>query len=72
MKLRTSDNMELMHVSAITPEDGNLIIEGTIMGAMPIRAVLTPEELRAARTLMNRKTIFAVLGMMVRRSKQPG
>ena len=46
MKLMTSDNAELMEVSAFKPEGDNLVVVGTIMGAMPVEAVLTPAELR--------------------------
>jgi hypothetical protein len=69
MKLNTTDGMELMEVSGFAREDGNLIIEGTIMGAMPVRAVLTPEELRSAIFMLDAKTIFHTLGMLFRKTK---
>ncbi len=68
MKLKTSDNMDLMEVSGLCREDGNLVVEGTIMGAMPVRAVLTPEELRAALGLLDVKTVLFCLGMLFRKS----
>jgi len=68
MKLKTTDDMELMEVSGFTQENGNLIIEGTIMGAMPVRAVLSPEELRSALKLLDVKTVFFGLGMLFRKS----
>ena len=71
MKLKTSDGMELMEVSGFNREEGNLIIEGTIMGAMPVRAVLTPEELRSALGMLDFKTITFGLGMLFRKSKTP-
>ena len=49
MKLYAFDNSDLMEVSKIYPQDNNLVIEGTIMGAMPIRAILKPAELRKAK-----------------------
>ena len=57
MKLYTSDNTDLMEVSRIYPDGNNLIVEGTIMGAMPIRAVLKPPELRKVFGLMSAKTL---------------
>ncbi|MCB5945630.1 hypothetical protein [Acidocella sp. KAb 2-4] len=69
MKLKTTDGMELMEVSGFAREDGNLVVEGTIMGAMPIRAVLTPEELRGALGMLDMKTIAFSLGMLFRKSK---
>jgi hypothetical protein len=68
MKLKTSDGMELMEVAGFSQEEGNLIIEGTIMGAMPVRAVLSPEELRGALKLLDAKTVFFGLGMLFRKS----
>jgi hypothetical protein len=67
MKLYGSDNSELMEVSALRPEANRLVVEGTIMGAMPIRAVLTPAELRSALRLLNFKTMVFILGMLFRK-----
>ena len=44
-----------------------LLIEGKIMGAMPMKAVLRPAELRAALKFASLKNIFAILGMLLRR-----
>jgi hypothetical protein len=67
MKLYTSDSNELMNVSAITPEGSNLIVTGTIMGAMPIQAVLTPSELRKSFKLLSIGTVFSVIKMLFSR-----
>ncbi len=69
MKLKTSDGMELMEVSGFGREDGNLIIEGTIMGAMPVHAVLTPDQLRAALKLLDLKTVLFAAGMLFRKTR---
>jgi hypothetical protein len=69
MKLFTSDNAELMDVSELRIEDGNLIVAGTIMGAMPTEAVLTPAELRASLKLLNLKICVALVRMLFSRSK---
>jgi hypothetical protein len=68
MKLYTSDNTDLMEVSRIYPDGADLIVEGTIMGAMPVRAVLKPAELRKAFGLMSLKTLGQILRMLFRRS----
>lgn len=47
MKLMTTDGSELMHVTKITAQGRNLIITGTIMGAMPVQAVLNGKEMRS-------------------------
>ena len=67
MKLHAADGSELMEVNALKRRGGNLIVEGTIMGAMPIQAVLTPAELRAAFKLLGLKTLGFIVGMLFRR-----
>jgi hypothetical protein len=69
MKLFTSDNAELMDVCELRSEDGNLIVVGTIMGAMPTEAVLTPAELRASLKLLNLKILLALVRMLFSRVK---
>ena len=67
MKLYTSDNSELMEVRALRRQDGCLIVDGIIMGAMPTEAILRPAELRAALKLLNFRTALFILGMFFRR-----
>ena len=69
MKLYTSDNTDLMEVKRIYPFGGNLIVEGTIMGAMPIRAVLKPAELRKAFGLMSARTLGKAFLMLFKGSR---
>lgn len=69
MKLYASDNSDLMEVSRIYPQDGNLIMEGVIMGAMPIRAIVKPVEVRKAFGLMSLKTMFFAFLMLFRGSR---
>jgi hypothetical protein len=68
MKLTTTDRMELMEVTGIERDSGNLVIEGTIMGAMPVRAVLTPQELRGLFKILDARTVVYALGMLFRKS----
>jgi hypothetical protein len=69
MKLFTSDHAELMHVSALRAEDGNLIVVGTIMGAIPTEAVLTSAELRASLKLLSLNVVLALIKMLFSRQK---
>jgi hypothetical protein len=69
MKLYATDNSELMNITSIRTEGRNLVINGTIMGAMPIRAVVKPAEARRALRLMSPRTMIAALLMMVRGSR---
>lgn len=67
MKLYTSDNMELMEVSSLKTDGSNLIVNGTIMGAMPVEAVMTPQELRNALKLVNLKVIWQIVTMLFKK-----
>lgn len=67
MKLITSDNNELMDVSALRSDGSALIVSGTIMGAMPVEAVLTPAELRKVFKLLNFKLVLFVIGMLFKK-----
>ena len=67
MKLFTPEKIELLVVTSVAPCPEGLLIEGKIMGAMPMKAVLRPAELRAALKFASLKNIFAILGMLLRR-----
>lgn len=67
MKLLTSDNSELMEVSSFKAEGDNLVVVGTIMGAMPVEAVLTPAELRKVFKLLSVGIVFFVIKMLFKR-----
>jgi hypothetical protein len=66
MKLYTTDNSELMEITVIEAEGRNLVVTGTIMGAVPVKAVLKPEDLRAALGQMSLGTMFKAATMLVR------
>ena len=67
MKLITSENSELMEVTALKTDGGNLVVVGTIMGAMPIEAVLTPAELRRSLKLLSFALVYFIVKMLFRR-----
>jgi hypothetical protein len=69
MKLYASDNSDLMEISTIYSLNGNLVVEGTIMGAMPIRAIVKPAEVRKALGLMSFGTKLKAFGMLFRSSR---
>lgn len=69
MKLYSSDNSDLMEVSNISRDGSNLVVEGTIMGAMPIRAIVKPAEVRGAFKLMDFKTMWFAFTMLFRSSR---
>ncbi|WP_063619097.1 hypothetical protein [Sphingobium herbicidovorans] len=66
MELLTKDNDSLMTVEKMSPDGNNLLIEGQIMGTLPVRAVLTPDQARAALKLLNVKTVLFLLTILFR------
>jgi hypothetical protein len=70
MKFFTPDRSELIDIASVTPEaDGTIVISGRIMGAMPMKAVLRPEQLRAGFRLLSPGLVFALIAMLFRRSE---
>jgi hypothetical protein len=67
MKLFTPDKTELLVVTAVTPHAEGLLIEGKIMGAMPLKAVLRPSELRKSLRLLSFRTVVALVVMLFKR-----
>jgi hypothetical protein len=70
MKLHTPDGNELMEVLRIEREGDHLVVRGTIMGTMPTKAVIRPEHLRAAFSLLSPKLLFDLVCLLfVKRSE---
>ena len=69
MQLKTTDNQSLMDVRKIRQQGSNLLIEGRIMGTLPIRAVLTPDQARAALKLLDVRTVLFLLTLLFRRAQ---
>jgi hypothetical protein len=67
MKFLTPDKTELIVIEKVAPHPDGLEVQGTIMGAMPMTAVLTPAELRRGFRFLTPRTILSLLGMLVRR-----
>jgi hypothetical protein len=69
MKLYGSDNSELMDVSKIYRRENELVMEGTIMEAMPIVARLKPAEIRQALKLLSLGDLLFIVSMLFRISR---
>ena len=67
MKVYTPDKSELMEVSSIYRENGNLIVSGKIMGSMPMKAVIRPQEARHGLRLLDARTLGYLLTFLFRR-----
>jgi hypothetical protein len=71
MKIYDKGRKELMQVSKIERDGNALVLKGKIFGTMPMTALLTPEEARAALKLLDVKTIFFLLTILFRKSSNP-
>ena len=69
MKFYTPEKTDLINVTAVRPHPDGLLIEGKIMGVMPMKAVLRPHELRAGLQFLTPKTVWALLRMLVSRGQ---
>ena len=67
MKFYTPEKTELIDVTAVRPQGGGILIEGKIMGAMPMKALLLPSELRRGFALLTLRTALTLLLMLFRR-----
>lgn len=67
MKFYTPEKTDLIDVTAVRPHPDGLLIEGKIMGAMPMKAVLRPHELRAGLRFLTPRTIWSLLRMLLSR-----
>ena len=67
MKLYTPDDVELIEVTAVAPHRDGLQVEGTIMGTMPMKAVLRPADLRSGFKFATPALAWTVLKMLFAR-----
>jgi hypothetical protein len=66
MKIFDVDNREMMHITSLTRDGSDLMINGVIFGSMPLTARLRPEEARAAFRLMGVKTLWFLMTLPFR------
>lgn len=66
MKLYSPDKSLLIEVRAIKETDEGLVVEGKIMGSMPMKAIVRPEELRSGLKLISVRLVMKVLTMLVK------
>ena len=68
MRFFTPEGGELIEIMNVAPERNRVVIQGKIMGAMPMKAVLTPEQLRQGFKFLIPQLVFTLIGMLFRRS----
>jgi hypothetical protein len=65
MKVFTPEGTELMTITSVEATPGGIVIGGTIMGAMPMKGVIRPSELRAGRRFVSFKLAWRALMMLL-------
>lgn len=68
MKLYSPDKSLLIDVRSLSVHPEGLQIEGQIMGAMPMKAILRPDELHLGRALLSWAVVRQGLRMFFRPS----
>lgn len=66
MKLYTPDKSLLIEVRSVKEHPDGLLIEGKIMGTMPMKAVLKAEEVRASLKLLSWRVVMKGFAMLLR------
>lgn len=66
MKFYTLDKTILMDIASVKPHDQGIVIEGKIMGTMPMKAVLHPSELRAGLRFATPRILWSLIRMLFR------
>lgn len=68
MKLYGSEGVLLMEVEAIEAADKSIQIRGRMMGQVPMRVVVGPQELREAWKLLTLRVIWQALRLFLRKA----
>ena len=55
MKVYGTDGSVLMHIKTLDREDEKITFTGTVMGAMPVKGVISPEDARSFYGLVKDK-----------------
>lgn len=67
MKLSLKSKAGLMEINRIGTDGNKLVFTGTILGSVPIRAVLTAAEMRKALSMLSFRTILAMIWIFLAR-----
>lgn len=66
MQIYNADGSTLMQVTSLDRRGNNLIINGTIMEAMPVRCILTPSQARSGLKLLRFRLLAFLLTFLLR------
>lgn len=67
MKMQGPDGSQLIEVMDVQPHGDGLLVSGQIMGAMPMKAVLKPSELRSGFKFLSFGLVLHVITMLFRK-----
>ena len=67
MKIMSPDKSELMEISSVYQDAGNLVISGKIMGSLPMKAVIRPQDARNGLRLLNLRLILFLSTFLFRK-----
>lgn len=70
MKFYTMDNTVLMDIANVSIHERGIVIEGKIMGTMPMKVLLKPEELQRGKKFLSVRLVLKALGMLFSRPKK--
>lgn len=71
MNVYDGQGNDLMTVRKFEQDGNDLVITGKIFGAMPMKARLTPQDARMALSMLDLKTLFFLLTLLLRPSGRP-
>ncbi|EQB04235.1 hypothetical protein L288_14245 [Sphingobium quisquiliarum P25] len=67
MLILDGQGKELMNVRKVERDGNDLVVTGKIMGAMPMKARLTPAQARAGLKMLDWRTILFLLTLLFRK-----
>jgi hypothetical protein len=70
MKLYTPEKSILLDVTSVQSHPDGVLVMGKIMGTMPMKAIVRPEELRAGIRLLTVGVFFTLIAMLFRPAKR--
>lgn len=66
MKMQTPEGSELIEVVDVQLHESGVIVSGQIMGAMPMRAILKPSQLRSGLKFLRPRVLLRLISMLFR------
>lgn len=70
MRILDGQGKDLMNIRKLERDGNDLVITGKIMGAMPMKARLTPDQARAGLKMLDFKTILFLLTILFRKGEK--